>query len=334
MFVVRRYGEYPELCGYLHKYIKPKDEILNVGCGNSKLTMDLYDVGYRQVTCSISVKKKTSAHRQWLHFIYRGICNIDTSHLVINQMRELNKIDRPDLKYLAIDACQMTEFEDNKFSVVLDKATIDAVMPDNTDKSKAYVKQYWSEIARVLRIGGRYICISLLQNHIIEALVAFFTERDFMLRVVRCLEAEEKTNESSNDGTSLPVFMVIATKFQKMPSPVLETCMAGDKMVRVQSNAEWVNAVLSVQKAAMVCNGLHRGNIAGGLFIFDHNDFKLADIIHLKFEFILIADMSEVSLDLYRPADPTTPRFTVYVLDQAPKRGNGKYAAFIVPQGR
>lgn len=249
-------------------------------------------------------------------------------------MRELNKIDRPDLKYLAIDACQMTEFEDNKFSVVLDKATIDAVMPDNTDKSKAYVKQYWSEIARVLRIGGRYICISLLQNHIIEALVAFFTERDFMLRVVRCLEAEEKTNESSNDGTSLPVFMVIATKFQKMPSPVLETCMAGDKMVRVQSNAEWVNAVLSVQKAAMVCNGLHRGNIAGGLFIFDHNDFKLADIIHLKFEFILIADMSEVSLDLYRPADPTTPRFTVYVLDQAPKRGNGKYAAFIVPQGR
>lgn len=31
------YGEYPELCGHLHKYIKPKDEVLNVGCGNSKL---------------------------------------------------------------------------------------------------------------------------------------------------------------------------------------------------------------------------------------------------------------------------------------------------------
>lgn len=33
------YGEYPELCGHLHKYIKPKDEVLNVGCGNSKLCM-------------------------------------------------------------------------------------------------------------------------------------------------------------------------------------------------------------------------------------------------------------------------------------------------------
>jgi hypothetical protein len=42
-----RYGEYPELCGHIHKYIKPKDMILMVGCGNSTLSADLYDVGYR-----------------------------------------------------------------------------------------------------------------------------------------------------------------------------------------------------------------------------------------------------------------------------------------------
>lgn len=45
--VIQRYGEYPELCGHLHKYIKSKDEILNIGCGNSRLSMDLYDVGNR-----------------------------------------------------------------------------------------------------------------------------------------------------------------------------------------------------------------------------------------------------------------------------------------------
>lgn len=39
------YGEYPELCDHLHKYIKSKDIVLNVGCGNSKLCMDLYDFG-------------------------------------------------------------------------------------------------------------------------------------------------------------------------------------------------------------------------------------------------------------------------------------------------
>jgi hypothetical protein len=44
---VLRYGEYPELCEILLKYIKIKDDILIVGCGNSTLGMSLYDIGYR-----------------------------------------------------------------------------------------------------------------------------------------------------------------------------------------------------------------------------------------------------------------------------------------------
>lgn len=44
--------------------------------------------------------------------------------------------------------------------------------------------------------------------------------------------------------------------------------------------------------------------------------------------------MDEVSIDLYRPTDTEHPRFTVHILDQRPKRDNGRYAAFIVPQGR
>lgn len=54
LILFERYGEYPELCDHLHKYIKSKDEVLNVGCGNSKLCMDLYDVGYKLV---IVIKK-------------------------------------------------------------------------------------------------------------------------------------------------------------------------------------------------------------------------------------------------------------------------------------
>lgn len=44
-----RYGEYPELSEHLHKYIKPKDDLLIVGCGNSTLGNDLYDVSYKYV---------------------------------------------------------------------------------------------------------------------------------------------------------------------------------------------------------------------------------------------------------------------------------------------
>lgn len=42
-----RYGEYPELCSILLKYIKVKDNVLIVGCGNSTVSMCLYDAGYR-----------------------------------------------------------------------------------------------------------------------------------------------------------------------------------------------------------------------------------------------------------------------------------------------
>lgn len=218
-------------------------------------------VRYRlQVLHSYAFEGSVSIKYQYFN---RNITNIDVSQVVINQMLEMNRKDRPGMKFLQLDACNMTAFEDNKFSVVLDKGTLDAIMPDGDQSTQDFVRKYWCEIGRVLRIGGRYICISLLQKHIIEALLNFFPTNNWMFRVVRCIEAETKTSETSSDGTSLPVFMIIATKFQKLPSPVLEYCMAGDKMMRVNATEEISEATTSVQKAAMVCNGLHRGNIAG-----------------------------------------------------------------------
>jgi hypothetical protein len=35
------------LCGILHKYIKAQEKVLVVGCGNSTLSEDLFDVGYK-----------------------------------------------------------------------------------------------------------------------------------------------------------------------------------------------------------------------------------------------------------------------------------------------
>lgn len=82
--------------------------------------------------------------------------------------------------------------------------------------------------------------------------------------------------------------------------------MSSDKIQRLKLAQELESAVVSVQRAALVCNGLARSNIAG------HN---------------------EVTLELCKPGE-TVPRYTVHVLDQPPARGLSKYAAFIVPQGR
>ena len=78
-FLYQRYGEYGELCGILHKYIKPTDAILNVGCGNSELSASLYDVGY---------------HR---------IINVDISDVAIRQMTEKHAKQRPEMTFIKMD---------------------------------------------------------------------------------------------------------------------------------------------------------------------------------------------------------------------------------------
>ncbi|XP_053695220.1 eEF1A lysine and N-terminal methyltransferase homolog [Sabethes cyaneus] len=275
------YGEYPELCGQLHKYVKSKDEILIVGCGNSTLSQDLYDVGFKQIT------------------------NIDISQVVIKQMQEANKLQRPEMLWFHMDATAMN-FSDGKYSVVLDKGTLDALFTDESEATISTIRKYFSELSRVLRVGGRYVCISLLQEHILRELLNYFPQNEFVFRVIRCLEAEQKTAEANGDESSMPVFVVVATKFKKLPLKVLELCMAGEEIQRVQTAEEITLSILAAQKAAMVCNGLARGSIAG---------------------------FNEVCLDLHKPGQ-NTARYTIHVLDQKPVRGNGKYAAFIVPQGR
>ncbi|KFB38679.1 AGAP008472-PA-like protein [Anopheles sinensis] len=269
------YGEYPELCGQLHKYIKPKDEILVVGCGNSKLSVDLYDVGFKKIT------------------------NIDISPVVIKQMQEANRTQRPEMTWCQMDATAMT-LPDESFSVVLDKGTLDALFTDQSEEVVGTVRRYFQEIGRVLRSGGRYVCISLLQEHILREVVEHFPSHHFMLRIVRCPDAGGRgTSEAAAaDGSSLVVFAIVATKFKNLPMRVLELCMAGDQMERVQQPEDMIGAVAAAQKAAMY-----------------RRDGR--------------------SIDRSVPSErKQTPRYTIHVLDQAPKRGSGKYAAFIVPQGR
>lgn len=112
-----------------------------------------------------------------------------------------------------------TTFSNEEFNVVLDKGTLDALMPDDSEETKQTIDKYFSEIKRVLKLGGRFVCISLLQSHILSKLLDSFCDKSWMFRVVRCHEAEER-NAENNDGPTLPVFVVIATKFKAMPQLV------------------------------------------------------------------------------------------------------------------
>nr|XP_033331723.1 eEF1A lysine and N-terminal methyltransferase homolog isoform X2 [Megalopta genalis] len=217
------YGEYPELCSIILKFIKVKDNILIVGCGNSTLSMCLYDAGYRNIT------------------------NIDISHIVIKQMHDINASVRPNLIYEQMDATQMT-YPDDTFSVILDKGTLDALMPDTKEEAKARIEE----------------------------------------------------------GSSIAVFAVVATKFINLPHPVLEIALVDGPPKRLSTSNDMISAVLSTQKSALICNNLRKRSIA---------------------------DIGEISLDLHRP-DDEHPRYTVYVLDKPKLHGINTYAAFMVPQGK
>lgn len=57
-------------------------------------------------------------------------------------MQDINNDVRPNLIYEHMDATQMT-YPDEKFSVVLDKGTLDALMPDTKEATISTIDKYF-----------------------------------------------------------------------------------------------------------------------------------------------------------------------------------------------
>lgn len=82
---------------------------------------------------------------------------------------------------------------------------------------------YWSS---QFRIGGRYLCITLLQKHILEFIADYFPKNSFLMRIVYCQDAQHALQEKlfeltrNHDTLVMPVFMLVATKFKSLASPV------------------------------------------------------------------------------------------------------------------
>jgi len=82
---IARYGEFTQLCGTLMKYIRHTDNILVAGCGNSDLSANLYDVGFR------------------------SIVNVDISATVVDQMSAKHAEKRADMKFVQMDLLQVMQ---------------------------------------------------------------------------------------------------------------------------------------------------------------------------------------------------------------------------------
>ncbi|KAK1896587.1 eEF1A lysine and N-terminal methyltransferase [Dissostichus eleginoides] len=271
------YGDYNKLCGVLHKYIKVQDKVLVVGCGNSELSEQMYDVGYKHLT------------------------NIDISETVVNHMNQRNAERRPGLTFQQMDATQ-TPYEEASYQAALDKGTLDAMA---SEEEGALARNMLTEVARVLSVGGRYVCVTLAQESVIKLAVDRFVQLGWAVRL-HCLQEE---NQSVEDSFALPVFVLVCTKFrQPMPMPILEMCLGEDGApTRLTQVSDLLSAVREHQAYSVLKKRLRTSTDAS----------------------------SNLSLTLSH-TKTGLPRYTLTVQDCPPgakvPRSN-QFAIFIVPQG-
>ena len=128
------YQVYSGIKDIISQYMTKSDKILNIGCGNSRLSEELSEEGYEDIT------------------------NIDFSTKVISQMVERCKTKFPKMEFKVMDVLDMKEFPNGTFNTVLDKGTLDCILCG--DNSVPNAQKMMAEVFRVLAPGGHYMCIT------------------------------------------------------------------------------------------------------------------------------------------------------------------------------
>ncbi|CAM9451177.1 unnamed protein product [Ectocarpus sp. 12 AP-2014] len=141
-------ASYADIAEYLHEAVPRDARVLVVGCGNSGLSADMYDDGYRRV----------------------DMLSTDFSAVVIDKMRAKHLAARPGLRWEKMDMLALA-VKDASFDAVVDKAAMDALMVDKGDPwnpGPATIEQshrMCAEVSRVLVSGGVFVQLSFEQVH-------------------------------------------------------------------------------------------------------------------------------------------------------------------------
>ncbi|KAL8026597.1 hypothetical protein ABFX02_14G038600 [Erythranthe guttata] len=152
--------------------------ILVPGCGNSKLSEHLYDAGFLNIT------------------------NVDFSKVVISDMLRRNLRERPGMKWRVMDMTNM-QFADESFDAIVDKGGLDALM--EPELGSRLGNQYLSEVKRLLKAGGKFICLTLAESHVLGLLFSKF-------RFGWKMSLYTIAKEPSSRNIKLQTFMVVVEK--------------------------------------------------------------------------------------------------------------------------
>jgi 2-polyprenyl-3-methyl-5-hydroxy-6-metoxy-1,4-benzoquinol methylase len=149
------YGEWKDLHEHVEPHLSASSRVLVIGCGNSDFSEQMWANGHR------------------------NILSIDYSEIVIKQMRAKSLVrhggTQPQgLRYETMDLHDI-KAPAGSFDVIMDKACLDALVTDPSLGVFRDVSAMIDETLRVLtREGGKYICVTLAQTHVLKFLLTKF----------------------------------------------------------------------------------------------------------------------------------------------------------------
>ncbi|KAK5965243.1 hypothetical protein GCK32_003428 [Trichostrongylus colubriformis] len=126
--------------------------ILHIGCGTSQMSMQLFEMGFRNIT------------------------NVDFSQVLV----DAGRVAHPEMEWICDDIRSLGKIPSSSFDVVLEKATLEALLVKEkstwspSDHALKTVDDVLSSVARVLTNNGVFISISFTQPHFrVPALLRF-----------------------------------------------------------------------------------------------------------------------------------------------------------------
>ncbi|KAL0356752.1 UNVERIFIED_CONTAM: putative E3 ubiquitin-protein ligase ARI1 [Sesamum calycinum] len=141
------FKDYSHFRHLILQYIKPNSAVLEVGCGNSQLSEELYRDGITELTC------------------------IDLSSIAVEKMKQrLLSKGYKEIKVLEADMLDLP-FGDECFDVVVEKGTMDVLFVDSGDPwnpepaTVSKVMAMLEGVHRVLKPHGIFISITFGQPH-------------------------------------------------------------------------------------------------------------------------------------------------------------------------
>ncbi|OWZ14296.1 Methyltransferase [Phytophthora megakarya] len=276
----------------LVRRLKAKVRVLVVGCGNSALSADLAADGFLD------------------------LLSVDFSERVIDEMRR----KEPTLQWQVMDMTDMRALQDASFDLVMDKGALDALMAEDTAEIKTDASKMLREVQRVLAPGGRYCCVTMAQDFILQHLLSFF-----------CLKDEHETNWGV-DMQELPrearkpfaPFLAAALKCPKSDAKAAKKAQYNAKQFVSESGdarQRWLtHEVEATQWFAMTQAALRQLKVGR------------QEVIEL-----IANDEKDATKSVApnRGVDgQVNPRFTLRLVDAHVRGPNGSCAVFLIPQGR